>query len=170
MAIYLIQKNMRTNILIGMIASFSFASCMMKTPVEEVDQVEIKAEIQTLEDANAKAMNDKDALGAAAYYSEDIKSYPYGSKPLIGEKAMIDAMEKDVMSIPVGHKITFTANEIKVFNNGDAVLEIGDFILTDGMNKKVESGNFFALFEKRDGKYVCVRDIFTPDYRVTVAP
>lgn len=161
---------MRTKILIGMIASFFMSSCMMKSPVEELDEVQIKAEIQALEDANAKALNDKDALGAAGYYGEDIKSFPYDSKPLIGEKAMIDAMEKDVMSIPEGHKITFTANEIKVYNNGDDVLEIGDFILTDGMNKKVESGNFFALFEKRDGKYVCVRDIFTPDYRMTVAP
>lgn len=161
---------MRSKILIGIFVSIFFASCSMKTPPEEVDLAQVKAAIQLLEDANAKAMNDKDALGAADYYAEDIQSYPYEAKPLIGQKAMIDSMQEDVLSIPEGHKITFTANEVRAFNGGDQVLEIGDFILTDGMNKKVESGNFFALFEKRDGKYVCVRDIFTPDSRTVAAP
>ena len=159
---------MRTKFLIGMIACIFLTSCSMKSAPEDIDVAKVKADIQLLEDGNAKAMNDKDALGAAEYYAEDIKSYPFEAKPLVGQKAMIDSMQEDVLSIPEGHKITFTANEIRVFNNGDEVLEIGDFILTDGMNKKVESGNFFALFEKRDGKYVCVRDIFTPDSRMVV--
>ncbi len=155
---------MRTRILIGGLAAIMsvMVSCEKKE-TDVVDKDEIKAEIQALEDAYASAMNNRDALGAAAYYAEDAKSFPYEEKPLIGEKAIVEAMERDIIAIPEDHKITYTTNEVIVSGNGDQVLEIGDYILTDPNDKKVRSGNFFSVFEKRDGKYVCIRDISTPD-------
>lgn len=156
---------MKTKLLIrsfvGIICAL-LLSCEKKETVA-VDKDEIKAEIQSLEDAYASALNNKDALGAAAYYAEDAKSFPHQEKPLIGEKAIIEAMERDIIAIPTDHKITYTTNEVIVSRAGDQVLEIGDYILTDPNDKKVRSGNFFSVFEKRDGKYVCIRDISTPD-------
>ncbi|MBF6608154.1 MAG: nuclear transport factor 2 family protein [Flavobacterium sp.] len=154
---------MRTRILIGGLAVIvSMMSCEKKETVT-VDKDQVKAEIQALEDAYASAMNNRDALGAAAYYAEDAKSFPNEEKPLVGEKAIVEAMERDIVAIPEDHKITYTTNEVIVSREGDQVLEIGDYILTDRNDKKVRSGNFFSVFEKRDGKYVCIRDISTPD-------
>jgi len=156
---------MRTRNLIGgcdAIICTLMMSCQKKQ-VQGVDKDQVKAEIQAMEDAYANAMNNGDAKGAAAYYADDATSFPYGEKPLKGEKAIMEAMEKDITAIPEGHKITFTTNEVIVSGAGDQVLEIGDYILTDPKNIKVMSGNFFSVFEKRDGKYVCIRDISTPD-------
>jgi uncharacterized protein (TIGR02246 family) len=155
---------MKTRLITGFagIVAGLMMSCEKKTEVV-VDKEEIKTQIQAVEDSYAAAMNNADPKAAAAYYASDAKSFPYGAKPLVGEKEIMDAMEKDIKAIPEGHKITFTTNEVIVSGEGDQVLEIGDYILTDPKDKKVMSGNFFSVFEKRDGKYVCVRDITTPD-------
>jgi hypothetical protein len=36
-------------------------------------------------------------------------------------------------------------------------------MITDSIDTKLESGNYISLFEKRNGKYVCVRDMAVSD-------
>jgi hypothetical protein len=40
-------------------------------------------------------------------------------------------------------------------------VEIEDTVVVDSTNKKMMSGNF-SLFEKRNGKYICIRDMEVP--------
>jgi len=41
--------------------------------------------------------------------------------------------------------------------------EIGTFTALDSVKNVKMSGNFISIFEKRDGKYVCVRDMAVHD-------
>jgi len=43
------------------------------------------------------------------------------------------------------------------------VVEIGAFKLVDSLNNLINSGNYMSLFEKRNGKYVAVRDMSASD-------
>jgi hypothetical protein len=37
------------------------------------------------------------------------------------------------------------------------------YTVADSTNIKMMSGNFMSLFEKRDGKYICIRDMGSSD-------
>ncbi len=57
----------------------------------------------------------------------------------------------------------FTTNEVYPSKDGDQVLEIGYYTVVDSANTVVSSGNYMSLFEKRDGQYVCLRDMSASD-------
>jgi ketosteroid isomerase-like protein len=61
------------------------------------------------------------------------------------------------------NKITFTTKEVFVSNDGEHVVEIGYYSVADSTNTPVNTGNYMSLFVKRDGKYVCLRDMSASD-------
>jgi len=51
-----------------------------------------------------------------------------------------------------------------VTEEGNQVVEIGYYKVVDSTNNAIiNSGNYMSLFVKRDGKYVCLRDMSTSD-------
>lgn len=149
-------------VLLGCIMTFVIACNEKKEePVAApvVDKEQIKTEIQGMEDAFAAAFNARNADSTAAYYSDDATSFSQNKAPLVGKKAITDYLKEDVASFPKGYKISFTTNEVHVSNDANQVVEIGAYNVVDSTGTKVNSGNFISLFEKRDGKYICVRDM-----------
>jgi hypothetical protein len=61
------------------------------------------------------------------------------------------------------NKISYTTKEVFVSNDGEQVVEIGYYKVTDSTNTPVNTGNYMVLFVKRDGKYVCLRDMSATD-------
>ena len=59
--------------------------------------------------------------------------------------------------------ISFKTNDVFVSSDGNQVVEIGYFKLVDSANAVINTGNYMSLFEKRDGKYVSVRDMSASD-------
>jgi len=47
------------------------------------------------------------------------------------------------------------------------VLEVGYFKVVDSTNTTVNKGNYMSLFVKRNGKYVCLRDMSASDIEVS---
>lgn len=127
-----------------------------------VDKDKIKAEIEALETAYAKAMNAGDAEAVAAYYSDDAVSYSQNKKPASGKAAILDMLKKDVDESK-GMTIGFTTNEVHASNDGNQVVELGSYKVVDAGNTPKHTGNYMAVFEKRDGKYICVRDMSASD-------
>lgn len=56
--------------------------------------------------------------------------------------------------------IAFVVEDIMVA--GACVIETGKSTSTN-TSGKVTAGKYISIFEKRDGKYVCVKDIFNED-------
>lgn len=50
-----------------------------------------------------------------------------------------------------------------VFAAGDLVVETGKCTFKDASGAVIRTGKYLSLFEKRDGKYVCIRDIYNDD-------
>ena len=83
---------------------------------------------------------------------------------MIGKEAIVEFYKSAVSS--TSNKISFTSKDIFVSNDGNQVVEIGYFKVVDSTNTPINTGNYMSLFEKRDGKYVCVRDMSASDMPV----
>nr|WP_315148469.1 nuclear transport factor 2 family protein [uncultured Flavobacterium sp.] len=151
--------------LVAVFAALSF-SCNKKTeettaaPI--VDKEQIKMEIQAIENTFASHYNAKNT-DSITYYADDAKSFFIGREPISGKESIIEFLKKDMESLKKGIRISFTTSEVYVSNDGINVTEIGQFQLVDSTDAKIDSGNYFSLFEKRNGKYVCIRDIAASD-------
>ena len=124
------------------------------------DTEQIKKEIQAKEDAFAQIYN-SGTLKNIGYYAEDATSYFQNTAPLVGKEAIVAFLLSDLSSNT--DKISFKTNEIFPSNDGNMVVEIGSFKVVDSTKSLVNSGNYMTLFQKRNGKYVAVRDMSTSD-------
>lgn len=150
---------------LGLVAIFATLSISCNKKAEEkttmtpvVDKEQIKREIQALENTFAEHYNSKNT-DSITYYADDAKSFFIGRNPISSKDSIIEFLKNDMAGIEKGVKFSFTTNEVHVSNDGINVTEIGEFKLVDSTGTKIESGNYFSLFEKRNGKYFCIRDI-----------
>jgi ketosteroid isomerase-like protein len=125
-----------------------------------IDKEQVKKDIQAKEDEFAATYNSgvpKDI----GYYADDATSFYQNRPPLVGKKAIVDFLYSDLNTS--SNKISFKTKEVFVSNDGIQVVEIGYFTVVDSTNTPVNTGNYMSLFEKRNGKYVSVRDMSASD-------
>lgn len=125
-----------------------------------IDKEQIKREIQAKEDEFAATYN-AGILKDIGYYADDAITFYQNRPPLVGKKAIVDFLATDIKSNT--SKISFKTNEVFVSNDGNQVVECGSFTVVDSTNTTINTGNYMSLFEKRNGKYVAVRDMSASD-------
>lgn len=152
------MKNLIFNAFLICMALFVF-SC--ETPAPEVDMEAVKAEIQALEDAFAAAAKAKDPEAQAAYFADDATSLPPGEPPVVGKAAILERM-KNNMAQDTTDSGSLSLELVDVFAEGDLAVEVGKWTYTE-TDGDVNTGKYISVFEKRDGKYVCIRDIWNSD-------
>jgi len=125
-----------------------------------VDKEQIKKEIQAKEDQFAEIYNSGE-LKEIGYYAEDAITYTQNRAPIVGRAAIIEYLSFGLESNT--DEISFTTNEVFVSNDGNLVVEIGYYQVVDSTDTPFNTGNYMCLFEKRDGQYVCVREMDASD-------
>ena len=125
-----------------------------------VDREQIKMEIQEKENEFAEIYNSGE-LRKIGYYADDAISFAPNQPPIVGREAIIEYLKVDVESNT--DRISFTTKEVFVSNDGNMVVEVGYYTVVDSINTPFNTGNYICLFEKRDGKYYCVRDMIATD-------
>ena len=125
-----------------------------------VDIEQIKKEIQAKEDEFAAVYNAGE-MRKIGYFAEDATSFAPNQAPKVGREAIIEYLKVDVGSNT--DKIAFTTREVFVSNDGNLVVELGYYQVVDSTNTPFNTGNYMCLFEKRDGKYYCVREMSVSD-------
>lgn len=125
-----------------------------------VDKEQIKKEIQAKEDQFAELYN-KNELKNIGYYADDAVSYLQNRPPLVGRDSIIEFLKNDIISNT--DKISFTTKEVFVSSDGNMVVEFGYFKVVDSFNNPLNTGHYMGYFEKRNGKYVAVRDMSASD-------
>lgn len=162
------MNKMNKRIIITTVASLILLSCNKDkkdatatgeaTPDKEI----IRSEIQALEDGYANSMNAKNTDGLNAYYAEDAQSYLTGKSVVTGKTAILQAAKEDFSKLPEEGKIEYTMTDLFISNDGEQVVEVGSYRASDKSGALRRKGNFMATFAKREGKYVCIRDIDSP--------
>ena len=159
---------MKTNILTGVsllcLMSLLFACNTKKAEPNAavIDKEQIKKEIQAKENEFAETYNSGIAK-AIGYYADDAITFSQNRAPLVGKAAIVEYLVSDLSPTTKSNKISFTTNEVFVSNDGNQVVEIGYYKVIDSTNTNVDTGNYMVLFEKRNGKYVCVREMSASD-------
>ena len=110
-----------------------------------------------MEDAFAAAEKAKNADGVVAYYSDDAINYSRNEQPTRGKAAIRDSVAKRFASDTSGN--TWVYKVVDLFGEGNMLVEIGSWSKLDAAGTEVENGHYMSYFQKRDGKYVCVRDM-----------
>lgn len=127
-----------------------------------IDKEQIKKEIQAKENLFADTYN-AGKMKNIGYYADDAVSFSQNRPALVGKQAIVEFLADGIDSFASKHKISFTTVEVFPSNDGNQVVEIGYFEVVDSTKTIINSGNYMSLFEKRDGKYVSVRDMSTSD-------
>jgi ketosteroid isomerase-like protein len=138
--------------------TFFFAAC--STEVKEtttVDMAKLKTDIQALEDAFAAGEKAKDANAVVAYYSDDAISYQREKPALVGKAAIKEDIAKDLATDSTGNHNVYKV--VDLFAEGDMAVEVGSWTRVDTAGATVNNGHYLSYFQKRDGKYLCVRDM-----------
>jgi len=162
---------MKTKLLYGVILlclmSLLFACNSKKREPDAavIDKEQIKKEIQAKENEFAETYNSGIAK-AIGYYADDAITFSQNRAPLVGKAAIVEYLMANVNAANKSNKISFTTNEVFVSNDGNQVVEIGYYKVVDSTNTAVNTGNYMSLFEKRDGRYLSVRDMSASDMPV----
>lgn len=124
----------------------------------------IKAEIQDLENDWAKASTDKDIAKIVAFYADDAISMT-NNKPMITGKA---AIQKEIEAEFAKNKETAVVvayETLDVYGNENMVTETGITTIKDATGKVTYTGKYMAVWEKRNGKWLVIRDIYNDDVK-----
>lgn len=149
----------------GMLVSilFFFYACQAKTEAISIHKEEIKPEIQAIENQLAMAYNNINAE-SLSYYADNAISYFAEQEPVIGRDAILQHLRNEIIDFPQGAHLSFETVESYISDNGALVLEIGAHQLADSTGMVFQKGHNVSFFAKRDGKYVCTRDIANSVY------
>jgi ketosteroid isomerase-like protein len=158
-------KTQKGILLACMIALLFACNTKKEDPAEVVDKEQIKKEIQAKENEFAATYN-SGVLKDIGYYADDATSFYQNRPALVGKEAIKEFLKSDLSGNT--SKISFKTNEVFVSNDGNLVVEIGHFTVVDSTNTGINKGNYMSLFEKRKGKYVCVRDMSASDVNLSV--
>ena len=152
---------MKTKILIGgllgMILTLCFA-CKQSIEEKKIDKNQVKLEIQAIENQFAQTYNSRN-VDSMTYYADSAISYFAGENPIVGKAAIHDHIANEMKQIQEGAKVSFETIEIYVTADGNNVAEIGEYKLADPTGKLLNRGHYFSFFAKRNGRYLCVRDM-----------
>lgn len=132
-----------------------------ETMATKPDNQKLKAEIQELENAWATADNARDANALAAFYSDDAVSLANNARMITGNDAIRKDLETSLAKRPKG--ATTAYDVLDAFGCENYVTEVGKTTRKDSTGKVTYTGKYMALWEKRNGKWICIRDIGNDD-------
>jgi len=125
-----------------------------------IDKDQIKKDIQARENQFSEIYNSGE-VKKIGYYADDAVTFYQNRAPIRNKAERLDFLKMDMTSN--SNKISFTTTEVFPSKDGVQVVEIGYYTVVDSTNTAVNTGNYMSLFEKRDGQYVCLRDMSASD-------
>ena len=146
------------------IAFLLFVACNNKPcpPAEAGPNMDsIRALIGAMEQEYAAAENAKDAERLYKYYADDAIVMPNGKTAWVGHEQIKAGLQADMDSMKAGTKVSFMNTGL--WAQGNIVVETGATTWTDSTGATVNTGKYMTLYEKRNGKYIAIRDIWNDD-------
>jgi len=150
------RKNIR---LFGFLAftALILSACTTTQKEEVIDMEALTVEIQAMEDAYSAGEKAKDADAVVVYYSDDAISYGSNRQPEKGKAAIRKYRAEQIANDTLGGYNVYKV--VDLFADGESLVEIGSWTEYDADGVEVENGHYMSYFQKRDGKYICVRDM-----------
>ena len=140
----------------------------------EVIQIELKSEsaaavaaaeevIRASAPAWAATYNAGDAEGLAAMYWGDAVLLPPGAPAAEGGAAILEFFEGDIAATKAAGLTMNIPEAGAVHVSGDLAYEAGAYSVTDPSGATVDTGKYLGVFQKREGKWLYIRDTWNSD-------
>lgn len=134
-----------------------------KEIVAKPDMAKVKAEIQALETAWAAADNARNAAAISAFYADDAISLSNNQPMIVGKSAILKDIETSLAKKQKGTTVSYDIMD--VFGDENTVTEVGKTTSKDATGKVIYTGKYMAVWEKRNGKWLAIRDIYNDDVK-----
>jgi uncharacterized protein (TIGR02246 family) len=115
----------------------------------------------------AAAYNAGDADKLAAMYWEDAVLQPPGAPAAAGRAAIREFLAGDTAATRGAGLMMNIPEAGAVDVSGDLAYEAGNYTVTDASGAVVDAGKYFGVFQKRDGKWLYIRDTWNSDMAPT---
>ena len=117
-----------------------------------------------------KSFNSGNAGAVVALYAEDAVLMPPGAAPARGTAAIKEAIAKEIAGAKKGGVkfVLGTGDEVGV--SGDMAWHAGGYFVMDKAGKTLEAGKFLEVWEKKNGKWRVVRDIWNSNGTPAATP
>ena len=143
-------------IAVGLIA---LAGCKPAAQDTTADEAAIRLSVP----AWAAAYNAGDADALAAMYWEDAVLQPPGAPAATGNAAIREFLAADSAATKAAG-LTMNIPEAGAIDvSGDLAYEAGTYTVTDASGATVDAGKYIGVFQKKDGKWLYVRDTWNSD-------
>jgi uncharacterized protein (TIGR02246 family) len=120
-------------------------------------------EVRAVNVAWNKAYNAGDSDGVVALYAEDAVLLAPGAPPARGRASIKDTIAKDIAALAAAG-LTATDDPMgDVAESGDLAWQSGGYKITDKSGAVAETGKFLTVFERKNGKWLIVRDTWNSD-------
>ena len=128
-----------------------------QTMTTKADPAKLKEEIQALETSWSNADNAHDVNAVAAFYADDAVSFANNQPMLVGNGAIRKDIEASMAKKTKGSTLAYEVMD--AFGCDNYATEVGKTIRKDSTGKIISTGKYMALWEKRNDKWICIRDI-----------
>ena len=160
------MKNQIINVLSGAVmALFMLASGCTSPATNAESEVAgmsaVKSKIQEKETAFAAAATARDTEAIGAFYAEDAISMAEDKPAISGRDGIRQDFVEGYAQRPAGSVTTYEVFD--VYGSEDQVTETGKTTIKNPEGKVIYTGKYMAVWEKRNGEYVCMRDISNGD-------
>lgn len=110
-----------------------------------------------------KAYNARDVDAIAALYADDAVLSAPGAPSARGTAAIKEAFRKDIANATKAGISNNAGTSEELGVSGDLAWEWNTYSAADKSGKVVEKGKYVTVFERRNGKWVIIRDIWNSD-------
>jgi len=153
-----------------LLSAVALSSCAKTTPPASdttaavaIAAPDVAADEQAIRAINPvwfKAHQDGNVEGIVALYADDAVLSVPGAPPIRGTAGIREAFTKEIRDMAAAglSQKSGTSPEFKV--SGDLGYEWNTFTVSDKSGKTVDTGKYLSVFERRNGKWVIVRDIW----------
>jgi ketosteroid isomerase-like protein len=148
--------------LLVILTGCSSGTCECPDCFANVDKAAVAAEIAALGISMEEALMTQDKEAFMSYYGEGVISSPPGSPAIVGKDVIRQRLEKQ-WAEPNPPGMSFNMEQTDLWVLGDYVVEMATYTFNmEGMDEP-EVGKLLNFYEKQDGKYKVIRDIWNTD-------
>lgn len=145
----------------------AFAACLVlggcTSATTPADTTADAAAIAAVNDSWGKAYNAGDAAGLVALYTDDGAVNPPGTPQVRGRAALQEFFAKDTAGAKEAGLTMNLSPQRDSGISGDLAWESGTFTAVDKSGTTVDAGKYITVLQKKDGKWLIVRDTWNSD-------
>ena len=134
---------------------------MVKSEAVATDMSQVRAAIEKIENDWAAALTKKDIDALMALYADDAITMQNDAPSLKGKAAIREQQQKEFAAPARYASISFQTQDI--YGTADEVTEVGTSTEKDATGNVIRTGKYMAVFQKRNGNYLCIREIYNRD-------